>query len=503
MRFTGRLCVSRFDGAWACARAARGLCVLAALAAVVVPMGSAQNALAAGATGQISGVVTEASTHDPIEGIEVCAQPSGEKYNMECAVTDVNGEYTLSKVPAGAYTVQFFVPHGRESALDYASQYYNDKSHRFEGEAVTVTAGETTSGIDAAMQLGGKITGVVTDAATQAPLEAIQACTATIGVPEEPNVGRCGDTNANGEYTLSPLAAGEYLIEFHTDPFEGFPDYATQYYDGQMSARHAMKVAVATGVTTSGIDAAMQLGGIVTGRVTAAATQDPIEGLRVCGWSISEESAERCSETNANGEYTLTHLPAGATAVEFGEPYSSNLGYVSEFYSGKASLAEATPLVLTPGASISGIDASLHLPGEESVKPPPVIETALTSGLSKTAPVPGPAPLVTLVGSKLVITGDRASVHVVCSKAACQGSIELVAQAGSKRRKGKKAAARKELVLATGSFSLPEGKSRIVVLRLTTVGRKGLVRAGKHPVEAELTMSVEGGRTMTKPVLVS
>jgi hypothetical protein len=396
MRFTGRLGVSRFDGAWACARGGRALCVLAALAAVVVPMGLASSALAAEATGQISGAVTDASTRVPIEGIEVCAQPSGEKYNVGCASTEVNGEYTLSKLLAGAYTVQFFVGHGSESELDYASQYYNDKSHRSEGEAVTVTAGGTTSDIDAAMQLGG----------------------------------------------------------------------------------------------------------IITGKVTAVATQDPIEGLRVCGWSISDESGERCPETNANGEYTLTHLEAGTAAVEFGTPFSSNLGYVTEFYSGKASLAEATPLSVTPGVTITGIDATLHAIGEESVKPP-VVETIPTSAAPTATPLPKATPLVTLMGSKLVISGNAASVHVVCSKAACQGSIELVAQAASKRHSGRAATTRKKaLVLATGSFSLAEGKSRTIVLRLTAAGKRMLAHAGRrHPVTARLTLSVQGGRATIESVL--
>jgi hypothetical protein len=292
------------------------------------------------------------------------------------------------------------------------------------------------------------------------------------------------------------------LVEFHTSSFEGFPDYATQYYDGQMSARQATEIAVTTGGTTSGINAAMQLGGIITGRVTAAATQDPIEGLRVCGWSISDESGERCPETNANGEYTLTHLRAGATAVEFGTPFSSNLGYVSEFYGGKASLAEATPLAVTPGVTIAGIDATLHAVGEETVKSPPVIETALARGPSTVAPLLEPAPLVTLMGSKLVISGNTTSVHVVCSKAACQGSIKLVAQAAGQRHKGRVATIRKKaLVLATGSFSLAEGNDGSVLLRLTSAGRQKLAHARRHAIAAKLILSVNSGKTTTRSVL--
>jgi hypothetical protein len=477
------------------------LCVLAALAAVVVPMGLAPSALAAGETGQISGTVTEASTQAPIEGITVCASPR-EGPSGRCEATNSDGEYTVSMLAPGAYSVQFFVRHGTEGELDYASQYYNGKPHRSEAEPVSVAAGATTSGVDAVMLPGGKITGVVTDAVTQAPLEGIQAC--TLGI-EEPDVGRCGNTNANGEYTLSPLTPGEYVVVFQTSSFEAFPDYASQDYDGQMSERDATKVAVTAGGTTSGIDAAMQLGGIITGRVTAAATQDPIAGLRVCGWLISDESAERCPETNANGEYTLTHLRAGATAVEFGTPFSSNLGYVTEFYSGKASLAEATPLAVTPGVTITGIDATLHAVGEvkeEKIEPPHSTETTLSTDLASATPLVAKTPVVTLMGSRLKVSGGSAPVSVECNEATCQGSIELVVQVAAKRRKGKTATARKEtLVLATGSFSLAEDDDGSVLLRLTSVGRQKLAHARRRPIVAKLILSVKGGETTTTPVL--
>ena len=500
----GRGGVSRCGQTRAWARAARILCVLAVVAA---PLGFAPSALAA-EDGWISGTVTDASTHAPIEGVEVCANPFGAYRGGRCAQSGRNGEYIVSELPAGTYDVQFLVGLENEHELDYASQYYSDKSHVSEAESVSVTAGQTTSGIDAAMLPGGKIAGVVTDAVTHASIEGIGVCTSGPPGEELGITTRCATTNSNGEYTLSPLVTGEYVVSFSA-PFEGPLDYATQYYDGQSFYPQANKVAVTTGLTSASIDATMQPGGNITGRVTAAATGTALEGIEVCVLPVSQGGArERCAETNANGEYTVTQLAAGQDIVELASPFGKNKSYQREYDGGKMSYSEADPLTVEAGATVSGIDAALYLPGERPVNTSPAPVTTLSAGLTAAAPLitttssATTTPLVSLMASKLVVSGDAAPVPVTCGQAACQGSVELVVQVASKRHKGKTAVARKEtLVLATGSFSLGAGRSGIVVLRLTAVGRRRLAHARRRPVAARLVVSVRGGRTVSESVV--
>lgn len=462
--------------------------------------------------GWTAGKVTAASTQAAIAGIMVCVEPSGGGYLNEgylgdkpCVQTGSGGEYTVSRLPAGGYTVEFYAP--VLGGLDFAPQFYNDKSHRSEAEEVAVRAGETTGEINAAMQPGGKITGVVINASTDAPIAGLQVCAIESQEPDLVHF-RCATTNSSGEYTVPGLVTGGYIVEFHSPEYEGpladgVFDYAPQFYDNQASYAQATKVPVTTGGTSSGIDATMQPGGNITGSVTAAATGVPLKGIEVCVLPIDEEHKQRCARTNTNGEYTLPQLRAGEYAVEFGGPLGENRGYVREYYSGKTLFSEADPVTVVSGVTISGMNASLHAVGEESVKPPPVVETAITSGLPISALLLKTTPLVTLMGSKLVILNNAASVHVVCSKAACQGSIELVTQTANKRHKGRAATASKEpLVLATGSFSLAEGRDGSVLLRLTPTGRKRLAHARRHPIAAKLVLSVQGGKTTTKTVLV-
>jgi hypothetical protein len=502
----GQRGVLRFDEVWVCVRVPRLLRVSAVLVAVAVPLGFAPSALAA-ETGQIVGTVTDASTHAPIEGVEVCVRAPGGEHSGQCETTGSNGEYIVSKLPAGAYDVEFFVTGGNAANRDYAMQFYSGKSRRAEAELVTVTADETTNEINAAMQPGGEITGVVTDAVTHAPIEGIQVCT---GPPEGENLGflvRCASTDANGEYTLPALVTGEYLVQFSATP-EGPLDYASQYYGNHMWPSQATRVPVTTGGTTSGIDAAMQPGGNITGRVTAAATGAALKGVEVCVVSVSTVSNERCAKTNASGEYTLPQLHAGQYAVEFGGSDGENLGYVREYYGGKASLAEADQVSVTVGVTVSGVDAAMHAIGEEWIKPPPVSETPLSAGLAVATPVLTKTPVVTqtpiatVMGSKLVVSGGAAPVRVACSQAACQGSIELTMQVLTPGGKGKTASFRKAtLVLATGSFSLAEGRDGSVLLRLTPAGRQKLAHARRHPIAARLILSVRAGKATIKPVV--
>ena len=151
----------------------------------------------------------------------------------------------------------------------------------------------------------------MTDAVTHAPIAGIEACAYRPLVVEDP-LSRCGVTNANGEYTIDPLASGEYMVVF-TAPSDDSLDYARQYYNDQVSSEQASEVAVTVGETTSGINAAMQSGGGITGWVTVAATGSPLMNAEVCAFSLAalsvgDEGPERCVQTNVNGEYSLSQF---------------------------------------------------------------------------------------------------------------------------------------------------------------------------------------------------
>ena len=181
----------------------------------------------------------------PIEGAEVIAfgiEP--ERFGGE-AVTDGNGDYTIVGVPPGEYVVMFWTP-----SLNYLTQYFHNKPEFEEAEAVTVTANGVTAGIDAEMELGGAISGAVTDVVTHVGLDEVEVCAFELDPPE---FERCGETDPAGSYTLRRLPPGDYVVGF----FPYNPLYPFQFFSGATTFGAASPITVTGGATNLGVNAAL------------------------------------------------------------------------------------------------------------------------------------------------------------------------------------------------------------------------------------------------------
>jgi len=74
-----------------------------------------------------------------------------------------NGAYSITQLPTGHYEVEFFGGCGNEGS--YAPQWYRGESSGMAADVIDVVAGKTTTGINAVMQPGATVSGVVNDAA--------------------------------------------------------------------------------------------------------------------------------------------------------------------------------------------------------------------------------------------------------------------------------------------------------------------------------------------------
>jgi hypothetical protein len=429
--------------------------------------------------GEITGQVTNAATKAPIEGIQVCVEPSA---GSNCEWTNANGEYTISELPSGEYKLAFS-PNG----LDY---FFERKT------SVVVIAGQVTSGVDQALTEGGRITGRVTDAVTGEPIEGVEACAREV----EGDGEQCGTANANGEYAILRLI-GQYRVEFRSR----VSHYLPEFYGGAFIASEASPVLVTAPGITSGIDFALQPGIFEKPANTAAPaisgtpavgdvlscspgswTGDPAptftyvwlrDGTRITGANASSYTAQSADEGHS---VSCEVLAVGAAGNMYWVEHASSTSVLIT-----AGTVNETPTGGSPGGP-SG--------------PTPPTETTTGSTSSALAATP----FVTVTDSKLVVSGATAPVRVACSEAICQGSIELVVQVASKGHEGRTARDRNQtLVLATGSFSLADGHSGSVVLHLTPAGRRRLAHASKHhPIAAKLVLSVKGGvKATSKSIL--
>lgn len=164
-------------------------------------------------------------------------------------------------------------------------------------------------------------------------------------------------SNVGGEYTVVALSSGSYKLSFGTREGEAALNYLPQYYSNQSSLSAATPVAVTAPNTAGNIDAALQAGGEIGGKVTAAVGGAALANIEVCA---QNEAFGKCATTNAAGEYTIVGLPSGAyTVAPSNEGFFGSEGnYISQSQAGIVVSAPNTTgnvnLQLPPGGQITG-----------------------------------------------------------------------------------------------------------------------------------------------------
>jgi hypothetical protein len=156
----------------------------------------------------------------------------------------------------------------------------------------------------------------------------------------------CVVPSANGSYVFPGLEGGLKL--------EFVPTYRsrmlTQFYKDKSTLAEANLITVPHEGTLVGINANLVEGGVVAGKVTAAAGGGPLSEVEACAVSVTTPPTKSCAETDANGEYELHTLPTGNYKVGF-VGRGASAGYAPWYYDGEATLAQAAPVLVTAGAT--------------------------------------------------------------------------------------------------------------------------------------------------------
>ena len=210
--------------------------------------------------GSIAGVVTQgSSTGPPAPDVCVEADSSNPDNLGGFAGTGARGSYLINGLAAGTYQVYFDT-----SCLDtvgpgLAPQWYDDKATQATANAVTVTVGQTQTGIDAALQPGGssEITGTVSASGPPAtPLRG--ACVTAVPLPAGSALPVVAVTKSGG-YALADLPPGRYKVRFSSGC--GAVGYATQWWKQKTSQKTATVVTIGSGQDRSGVSATLKKSG--------------------------------------------------------------------------------------------------------------------------------------------------------------------------------------------------------------------------------------------------
>lgn len=266
------------------------------------------------------------------------------------ATTTVSGTYAVDDLGTGRYTVSFSTGCGNSSNL--LAQWYKDKPSSATADSVHVTAGRTTSGVDAEMASGGTISGTVTGAA--GPM--LGVCVSVVGALDSGSAA----TSVTGGYTVGGLGSGKYTVSVSTNDCSdvNLGNYLTEWYRSKSSVEAATRVTVTAGKTRSGVNIEMARDGTVSGVVSAGSGGAKLAGICVEAYSATSPGPYEVAIT-ARGSYELAQLLPGSYQIEFTTGCGSKGRFGTQWYDAKRSESTATLVRVRANETTGGIDARL------------------------------------------------------------------------------------------------------------------------------------------------
>jgi hypothetical protein len=266
------------------------------------------------------------------------------------ATTGEDGTYAVTGLATGGYKVRLTGYDRFCSSSKYASQWYNKKGDFDAADTVAVTAPNVTSGINAKLAVGGRISGKVTNSDGTGIWGIYVYVYDTDGY-----LASCDNTGDDGTYTVKGLATGNYKIQFMPSDNSG---YAGEWYNDKTYFDTADTVAVTAPNVKSGINAKLAKKGGISGKVTDS-DGTGIYGVYVYAYDSEGNIASYYNFTDSDGTYTQSGLAPGIYKLKFDADVNQYSCHVTEWYTNKTDFNTANSVVVTDGNITPGINATL------------------------------------------------------------------------------------------------------------------------------------------------
>jgi hypothetical protein len=345
--------------------------------------------------GRITGTIRNAATGNPVPNVNVTAyvrfpdfiyefgQIGWEEFEANAATSNASGVFTIANLPTGSY----YLSATFDTNQDLMGEIYpniqcgggcDGSDVVEEGSPVAVTAGATTSGTDFSLDLGGSISGTITNGATGAPIAnvtvvVVQRRLPSTGDPGGSNFFGQQSTNASGVYTVRGLPAGTYYaFTFSPGVFNSkiYGDILCPgFCSDQVAVESGTPIQVTVGSVTTGRNFVLEPGGAISGTVTNQGNGALLQGVNVTVVGrTGTRFVTKSATTNAQGNYNVNGLPTG-TYWAF---TSNSLGFINEIFDNvqcrgecKVSTAAATGagIQVTGGSTTTGRNFALQMGG--------------------------------------------------------------------------------------------------------------------------------------------
>lgn len=425
------------------------------------------------AAGTIKGKLTVAALGNPPAVGAIACLSSNESIKGECTEVNANGEWEVGGLATGEWFVQFRSPCTARDpeteeciAEPLVSIYYDHEIEEEDATLIPLTAPETVSGIDEALQVK----------EPSAP-----AFTANPVISGNPYVGETLSCSGGTWSNYPTEIAYTWKRDVTTLPGQTGDTHTVTNADKGEALTCEVTIENAAGEVSATSNAVT----VVTPPAPAFTTDPVLSGNPAVGSTLT------CSP----GTWTGAQTTAAYLWRRGGTPIADQTGstyVVTSADEGGSLTCEVT--VANEGGSVTAPSNAVSVPVKQPSNSGGASTTSSTSSPppSTTAPKPGTA---TADGTANV-KGGKAMVSLKCTGGgSCKGSLKLVYEAKTKNGKGKTVVTK--VTIGSASFSLANGAEKTVAVKLNSKGTAYLEEAGKKGLKVKLTGSGVKSRTVT------
>ena len=324
-------------------------------------------------TGKVTGRVVSADTGNPIRRAQVRLSAPDIRTNR-MAVTDSQGRYELTGLPAARYRLQV-------AKAGYVTLEYGQARPFEAGKPLDIGEGQALEKIDFSLPRGSVIAGRVTDefgdALADVSVQAMRYQFAN-GQRQLVNVGRTATSDDIGQFRIFGLMPGEYIVRasvrdnaMMAAAIAGVEDpsgYPPTYYPGTTDIGQAQAVTIALGQELGSVMFSLAPARLarISGTVMSSEGR-PLPGAVVVvrpvggGGAGGPFNVGGGSQVRQDGSFVLNSVPPGEYTLDV-QQRPQNLrnlaGSELEFASVRLSVAgediSGLTILTTPGVSVSG-----------------------------------------------------------------------------------------------------------------------------------------------------